>query len=61
MTLTQHLIKFISELMSRKQREYIYYIPLFPTEQLVCEVGSVILSADMIDDFDWKGIRQLIS
>ena len=61
MTLTQHLIKFISELMSKKQKEYIYYIPLFPTDQLVGEVGSVILSADMIDEFDWKGIRQFLS
>lgn len=58
--LTQELVQFILQLIAQNKPEYIYYIPFIPDPRLLDEVSSIILSADMLDKFNWNGVKNII-
>lgn len=58
--LTQQLVQFILQLMQQNQPEYIYYAALIPEGSFIGEVSSIILSANALDTFNWKGIEKLV-
>jgi hypothetical protein len=45
------------ELMSEGKKEYIYYLTFFSERNLINDVSSMILAADALDKFDWKGVK----
>ena len=48
------------ELMSQGKSEYIYYLAFFNEADLVRDVSSMILAADALDKFNWKGVKELL-